>query len=50
MHRVVFLDNATIGDGVNIPSPSFAHKWTNFDKTNATQTLRRAQNAELIIC
>jgi glycerate dehydrogenase len=49
MRQVVFLDSATIGDGINIPSPIFAHKWTNFDKTNASQTLMRAQNADLII-
>lgn len=49
MRRIVFLDSATFADGIRIPSPDFAHKWTNFDKTNAKQTLERAQGANLII-
>jgi len=49
MRRIVFLDSATFADGIRIPSLDFAHKWTNFDKTNAEQTLERAQGANLII-
>ncbi|MFT4732150.1 MAG: hypothetical protein ACI89W_001173 [Gammaproteobacteria bacterium] len=45
MRQVVFLDSATIEDGINIPSSSFAHEWTHFGKTNATQTLQQ----ELIV-
>ena len=41
MRQVVFLDSATIEDGINIPSSSFAHEWTHFGKTNATQTLQQ---------
>lgn len=49
MRRIVFLDSATFADGIIIPSPDFAHEWTNFDKTNAEQTYERAQHANLII-
>lgn len=49
MRHVVFLDSATIAAGVNIPSPSFKHKWTNFSKTNSNQVFERAQNADLIV-
>jgi glycerate dehydrogenase len=49
MRQVVFLDSATIADGISIPPANFEHEWTSFNKTNATQTLKRAQNADLII-
>jgi len=49
MRRIVFLDSATFAYGINIPSPDFEHKWTNFDKTNAEQTFERVQDANVII-
>jgi glycerate dehydrogenase len=49
MYRIVFLDSATIADGVDIPSPEFEHEWLNFDKTNAQQVLERAKQADIIV-
>lgn len=49
MSRVMFLDSATIADGICIPSPAFEHTWTSFEKTNSKQTLARAQHADIII-
>lgn len=49
MLHIVFLDRATIADGVDIPSPEAPHTWKNHAKTHTDQTLERAKNADLIV-
>ncbi|WP_412971703.1 D-2-hydroxyacid dehydrogenase [Glaciecola sp. MF2-115] len=49
MHRIVFLDSATIADNVLVPSPQFPHKWIHFGKTSAHQTLERVRDADIVI-
>lgn len=49
MYKVVFLDSATIADGVLIPSPTFAHNWTDFGKTSSNEVFERAIDADFVI-
>jgi glycerate dehydrogenase len=47
--RIVFLDRGTIGPGVAIGRPSFAHEWIEFARTAQGQILERLRGAEIAI-
>lgn len=49
MIKVVFLDRATMGPGVEIKRPTVAHQWTEYERTGADQVLERARGAQVII-
>jgi glycerate dehydrogenase len=49
MYEVVFLDSATIANGIVRPRPNFMHNWTDYDRTNEGQTIERAKQAQLIV-
>jgi glycerate dehydrogenase len=49
VYKVTFLDHATIAPDVNLPSPSFAHKWTNFAQTDPTEIISRASHTDIIV-
>lgn len=49
MHHVVFLDRATIAPQIQVRRPSFAHTWTEHDRTTAEQALERLKGATIAI-
>jgi glycerate dehydrogenase len=49
MHRIVFLDRATIAPQITLRQPSFEHSYTEFDRTNADQVLERLSGATIAI-
>ena len=46
---VVFLDASTIGPGVTVRRPGFAHEWSEYDRTEPEQTAQRLQDATIAI-
>lgn len=49
MLNIVFLDRTGIPATHEIPRPSFAHNWVEYDRTTAEQTFERAKDADIII-
>lgn len=49
MHRIVFLDAETIGPGVTVRAPAFAHDWVEFDRTAPDQVAERIADADIVI-
>ncbi|AHG86899.1 2-hydroxyacid dehydrogenase [Bibersteinia trehalosi USDA-ARS-USMARC-190] len=49
MLNIVFLDRTGIPATHEIPRPSFAHNWVEYDRTTADQTFERAKDADIII-
>ncbi|MCI4679690.1 D-2-hydroxyacid dehydrogenase [Rhodoblastus acidophilus] len=49
MHRIVFLDSATLAEGVVLPRPRFPHEWTNFASTAPQDIVARAQGAQIVV-
>lgn len=47
--KVVFLDRATIPAQIQIPSPSFAHDWVEYDLTSSEQVVERLADADIVI-
>ena len=45
--KVVFLDRATIPTQIQIPRPSFAHDWVEYDLTSPEQGVVRRTGAGL---
>ena len=41
MHRIVFLDRATIAPQIVLPRPGFPHDWVEYDRTAQDQTAAR---------
>ena len=49
MTKIVFLDHATIGPGVEIRTPAFAHDWITHDRTAEADLLTRLAGAQIAI-
>ena len=49
MRQIVFLDAATLAEGVVLPKPDFPHQWRNFPATAPSEIIPRAENAEIVI-
>jgi glycerate dehydrogenase len=49
MHRIVFLDAATLAEGVAIPAPDFPHLWTSYPATAPDQVCARCADADIIV-
>ena len=47
--KIVFLDMATIGPGVNIGRPAFDHEWLEYQRTSPDQVVERLQGATTVI-
>lgn len=47
--KVVFLDRATIPTQIQIPRPSFAHDWVEYDLTSPEQVIERLTDADIVI-
>jgi glycerate dehydrogenase len=49
MHNILFLDAATLAEGVVLPTPDFPHHWRNFSATAPSELLARSQDADILI-
>jgi glycerate dehydrogenase len=49
MHKIVFLDAATLAEGVTLPRPDFPHQWTNYPATAPDEFAARAAEAEFVV-
>ena len=49
MRQIVFLDAATLAEGVVLPKPDFPHQWSNFPATAPGEVISRAENAEIVV-
>jgi glycerate dehydrogenase len=49
VHRIVFLDRATIGPSVELRRPGFAHEWAEHEATAADQVAERLKGATIAI-
>ena len=49
MHKIVFLDAATLAEAVVLPTPAFAHEWRSFPSTLPEEICARAKEAEIVI-
>ena len=47
--KIVFLDRATIPAQIQIPRPSFAHDWVEYDLTSPEQVIKRLTDADIVI-
>lgn len=49
MMNIVFLDSTAIPKHIPIPSPTFAHTWTEYEHTSSAETIERAKDADIVI-
>lgn len=49
MTKIVFLDAATLAEGVALRRPGFPHEWVNYPSTPAELTVLRAQDADVVV-
>lgn len=49
MKKIVFLDAATLADGVILKKPDFSHEWIAYPSTAPDQTVARAETAEIVV-
>lgn len=49
VHKIVFLDRATIGPGVTISRPDFEYAWQDYAQTNSNQVVERLTEANIAI-
>ena len=49
MHRIVFLDRATLAPDVVLKRPAFAHDLVEYDRTTADETFERVKDATIIL-
>jgi glycerate dehydrogenase len=49
MHRIVFLDRATLAPDVVLKRPTFAHEWVEYDRTTAEETFERVKGATIVL-
>ena len=49
MHRIVFLDRATLAPGVRLRRPGFAHTWTEHERTAPDDVADRLAGATIVI-
>ncbi len=47
--KVVFLDRATIPAHIQVPRPSFAHHWVEYELTSSEQVIERLEDADIVI-
>jgi glycerate dehydrogenase len=47
--RVVFLDRATLPDGIVLRAPDFAHHWIVHDRTAAAEVAARIADADIVV-
>lgn len=47
--KIIFLDRDTIGPGIAIRRPGFAHEWVEYGKTTPGQVVERLRGAEVAI-
>ncbi|WP_206956520.1 D-2-hydroxyacid dehydrogenase [Trinickia acidisoli] len=49
MHKIVFLDRATLAPHIHLRSPSFAHELIEYDRTAANEVAERLAGATIVI-
>lgn len=49
MHKIVFLDRATLAPQIRLRQPGFAHEWVEYDRTQPDQALVRLAGASIAI-
>ncbi|MCQ1059003.1 D-2-hydroxyacid dehydrogenase [Photobacterium sp. ZSDE20] len=49
MEQIVFLDRDTIPAHISLPSPTFAHRWTQYPATRPEQVIERLADATIAI-
>jgi len=49
MLNIVFLDAATLAEGIKIPAPEFPHLWTNYPSTAPDQIRARCAGADIVV-
>ena len=49
MHRIVFLDRATLAPAVTVRRPAFPHEWVEHEKTTVADGMERAKGASILI-
>lgn len=49
MHRIVFLDRATLAPAIALRRPAVPHEWMEHEKTTAADVVRRARGASILI-
>lgn len=49
MHKIVFLDRATVAPQINVRAPNFQHEMVTYDRTNAAQVVERLNGATIAI-
>jgi glycerate dehydrogenase len=49
VHKIVFLDAATLAEAVVLPTPAFSHEWRNFPSTLPEEICARAKEAEIVV-
>ena len=49
MTRIVFLDRGTMGPGVRLHRPSFAHEWIEYERTAPGQILDRLRDCDIAV-
>ena len=45
--KITFLDRGTIGPAVKLNKPEFAHDWTDYDQTDASEVVERLAGADI---
>jgi glycerate dehydrogenase len=49
MHKIVFLDAATLAEGILVPKPDFPHEWLDFKATAPAEVVAHAEGAEIVV-
>ncbi len=49
MHRIIFLDAATLAGDIVLPTPGFPHAWRNFAATTPAEIIFRAKDADILV-
>jgi glycerate dehydrogenase len=49
MHDIVFLDRATLAQGVRLRRPGFEHRWTEYDRSEVADLPERLRGATIVI-
>ena len=49
MHRIVFLEAATLAEGVVPPRPDFPHEWRTFPATARSEIIARSGDADIVV-
>jgi len=47
--HIVFLDRETLPDFITVRGPGFDHEWTNYPRSDPSQVVERAADAEIIV-